>query len=496
MGAGRWLRRAGAILVCFLLLLPQGVRGDGLAEDLSRQCTYAFTGGLKGMEGMLRDGRTKYACSLDPQDRLTVHGPTDLGTLVVRLCSLSSAFLLMERDGLGLPLRTQVVRTDAIALTFPLSKGCRAVEILPLDGPLRLSEVNVFGPGTVPDDTPHPAAALEKTDFLLVSAHPDDEWVFLGGVYPIYGGERGLAGTVVYMTLPNWERAHECIDGLWLGGVSTHPFFLGFPDVDQRSPKSMRAGCKQEDVTLALVRLYRRIRPLVVVTQDPEKGEYGHWQHILSARAAYDAVKLAADPAYDPESAATYGTWTVLKVYQHFAAGMSQVELPVKEPLAHYGGRTALQVARAAFKAHRTQQGGPFRPGNANAARGDIVHFGLTWSTVGPDMGNDLFEHIPAELLAGYVPLAPTPAPTQSSTPEPTPTPAPTATPEPASTPEPTPTPSPTFTPAPGPWDEAEEKARWAADHAGPLAAGVVGLLALAMAIRQLRRAHHKKREQ
>lgn len=492
MGAGSWLKRAGLILACFLLL-PLGAKADE-AEDLSRKCTYSFTGGLHGMEGMLRDGGTKYACKLDPKDRLSIRSDGDLGTLVLRLSRLSSAFVLLERDHLGLPLGIRKVQTDAIALTVPLSAGCRMVEILPLGEALWLMEASVFSPGTVPDGAPHPAPAVDRTDFLLVSTHPDDEWVFLGGVYPIYGGERGYTGTVVYMTLPSWERAQECVNGLWLGGVRTHPFFLGFPDIDQRSPKQQREACRQEDVTRELVRLYRRIKPLVVVTQDPENGEYGHWQHILSAQAAYDAVALAADPAYDPESAEQYGVWTVQKVYQHFATGMSQVELDVKAPLASYGGKSALQVAQAAFKAHKTQRKTPFRPGNARASRGDIVHFGLTWSAVGPDTGNDLFEHIPEELLVGYVPPTPTPSPEPTPAPTPTaaPEPTPTPTPESTTTPTGTPTATPAPTPTPGPWDRAEEDARWAADHAAYLSAGIVGLLALGIAVIQFRRAHHK----
>ena len=404
MGKGAGLKRAGLILVCFLLLLPLGALGDDdAAKDLTKSCTFTFTGGTKGLEDMLKDGSTRYACSLETNCRLTIRAGEPMGALVLRLSQLSSAFVLVERDALGLPLGTRTVQTDAIALTVPLDIGCRIVEILPLEE-LRLAEVSVFGSGTLPDDTPHPAAALEKADFLLVSTHPDDEWVFLGGVYPLYGGERGLAGTVVYVTLPNWQRAHECINGLWLGGVDTHPFFLGFPDIPMNSPRSKKDRCKQEDVTLELVRLYRKIKPLVVVTQDPVNGEYGHWQHKLSAKAAYDAVALAADPDYDPDSATEYGTWTVWKVYQHFATGMSRIRLPVNTPLSHYGGKTALEVAKAAFQAHVSQATGPFRPGASRSSRGDIVHFGLTWSTVGPDTGNDLFEHIPEELLAGYAP--------------------------------------------------------------------------------------------
>lgn len=401
MGAGGKRIGAALLLLCLLLLLPGGVRAEGEAEELTKSCVFTFTGTAAGAEGFLKDGRSNISTRMLAKDRLTIRAAADMSALVLRLSDHSSAFMLIERDEAGELIWARTVRTELIALTISLHPGCRLVEIVPLEEQLRLAEVSVFGPGDLPDRIPHPEPPLNKADFLLVSTHPDDEWVFLGGVYPLYGGERGLAGTVVYVTLPNWTRAQECITGLWQGGIRTHPFFLGFPDVDQRSPKRLREGCKQEDVTLALVRLYRQIRPLVVVTQDPEKGEYGHWQHILSAQAAYDAVALAADPAYDPESAARYGTWTVMKVYQHFAEGMSQVELDVNAPLEHYGGKTALQVAKAAFQAHETQQGTSFRPGSRKASRGDIVHFGLTWSTVGPDTGNDLFEHIPEELKTG-----------------------------------------------------------------------------------------------
>ena len=88
-----------------------------------------------------------------------------------------------------------------------------------------------------------------------------------------------------------------------------------------------------------------------------------------------------------------------MKVYQHFAKGISALVLDVDTPLVSYGGRTALQVANDAFKAHKTQQKTKYRPGAADRTKGDIRHFGLTWSAVGPDTGNDLFEHIPPEML-------------------------------------------------------------------------------------------------
>ncbi len=490
MGAARGHRGAGLILLCLLCLLaPLAALGEGEpeAEDLTRRVVFTLPDGQAGKEARLTDGKQAKAVTLGSGEGLTIEAPSGMGTLILRLNQFGAAFTLRQVDGAGNILQEGPVETESLILTLDLTEGCRRAEILAGKEPVKVSEAYVFGPGALPDPVPHPTAPVEKADFLLVATHPDDEWVFLGGVYPTYGGERGLTGTVVYMTLPSFGRAHEAMDGLWIGGMGTHPFFLGFPDIGKNARDPQRSRVPQADVTLALVRLYRQIRPLVVVTQDPKNGEYGHWQHKLSAKAALEAVELAADPAYDPDSAAQYGTWTVRKVYQHFAKGLGSLVLDVKTPLARYGGRTALQVARAAFKAHSSQQDTKYRPGSSDATKGDITHFGLTWSAVGADTGADLFEHIPEKELAANLPTASPVLPAGKMGEVPSAS-------EAEGVLESTPTSRPT--PTPGPWDKAEEGARWAADRAAPMAGTAVAVLALAVAGKQYRRGHHRKKKE
>jgi len=510
MGArGSRLRRAGALLCAWLLLALSGAslarEGPLPAEDpqppaadITERCAFSGVEGSKALRRTLTDGRMGAYRRLEAGERLTVRSPSDMGTLVLRLCQLEGTFLLIQRDGRGVPLGLRPVKTDAMAVRLPLGAGCRAVTICPLGGPLNLAELRVFSPGELPPGPDGLLPPASKVDFLIVATHPDDEWVFLGGVYPLYGRERGYTGAVAMVTLPSWERANECLNGLYLGGFVHQPYLLGFNDVAQSAPKAKKDRFRAEEVTLSLARLYRRVRPLVVVTQDL-MGEYGHWQHILVAQAAFDAVALAADPAYDPASASAYGTWTVQKVYQHLAQGMSRITLEVQTPLSSYGGLTALEVAQKAFAAHKTQQQTSFRPTVGEKAREDIRFFGLTWSTVGPDTQNDMFEHIEAgETVAALRKATPAPA----GTPEPTATPVPTHTPEPAPTGTPRPTAAPTAASTPGPtvtlassrWDGAEAAARWAADRAEALAAALAALAALAVAGRQYRRAHHRRR--
>ena len=131
MGKGAGLKRAGLILVCFLLLLPLDALADeDTAKDLTKSCTFTVTGGPKGLEDLLRDGSTRYACTFDTNCRLTIRADEPMGALVLRLSRISSAFVLVERDALGLPLGTRTVRTDAVALTVPLDSGCRLAEML------------------------------------------------------------------------------------------------------------------------------------------------------------------------------------------------------------------------------------------------------------------------------------------------------------------------------------------------------------------------------
>ena len=502
MKAKRSSRWTGILLACLVLFsLETAADGDDpAAENLTARCSFSSAGISQGKESLLTDGKVKAFFQMTTEDMLTISSDCEMGTLLFRFSQFNPAFLLIERDQNGRLLQMRIMTTDTIVLSVNLKEGCRQTQIKPVGRDLCICETAVYGHGALPGDVPHPGPYLEKTDFLLVATHPDDEWVYLGGVYPTYGGERGYTGTVAYMTLPTWERAHESINGLWIGGVRTHPFFLGFPDVRKNAPQKEKDAVKREDVTLALVRLYRRIRPLVVVTQDPEHGEYGHWQHMLSASAAYDAVQLAADPEYDPDSAAQYGTWTVQKLYQHFSAGMSTLILDVDVPLDSYGGRTALQVANDAFLAHKSQLKTKYRPGAADDTKGDIRRFGLTWSVVGPDTGADLFEHIPEEMLAAnQKPMHPTetPAPGPSDEPEATPAPVQSGAdrmPE-VADPSPSPASEPSATPVTelSAWDGAEKWAGWAAEHSMILSAGIVFLLGLAVALKQYRRSHHSR---
>ena len=152
----------------------------------------------------------------------------------------------------------------------------------------------------------------------------------------------------------------------------------------------------RETAYKTIVRAIRRFQPDVLVTHDI-LGEYGHTQHIVTSDAAYQAVLLAADPGYDPDSAQQYGAWQVKKLYRHLGDAPT-TRMDWQQPLAAFGGQTGLEIAAQAFKMHASQQDilWPTPPGPGEQY--DSTVFTLVYSIVGPDeAGNDLLEHIEAE---------------------------------------------------------------------------------------------------
>lgn len=54
-----------------------------------------------------------------------------------------------------------------------------------------ISEIHLFGEGELPSWVQQRKDFTGKADLLVLSAHPDDEFLFLGGTIPYCAGERG-----------------------------------------------------------------------------------------------------------------------------------------------------------------------------------------------------------------------------------------------------------------------------------------------------------------
>ncbi len=446
-------KRMIPFLFILLLLAPHGALSagsEGEPEDLSGQCTYARSSGSGSLRWLLSDSEYSTRIAL-----------SDGSWVMVSWQGLSADFVYYEWTGVGQelppPYTVELLGDDGKVRSS--LEGERywnsGVEVGPDVSALRIT---AHGNGSLCTLIPYSGGAPsdyhpwqptpDKTDFLVIATHPDDDTLFMGAIVPTYGAERGLSGSILYMCSRRRVRRSEALNGAWTMGLRTYPLMAGMADVSPKEREERENEFRLEDVERNIVRYLRQVKPEVVVTHG-ERGEYGHWQHVMVSNAARRAVEDAADPAYDPQSAEQYGAWQVKKLYLHLSP-VEPIFISVTVPLDAFGGMTAWDVAKEAFLCHKSQNQGSHSCINHGVY--SLEKFGLVFSTVGSDTGlNDMFENVPPVSLTNYEEpvLTASPAPTEAPTPEPTPVPTPEPTPSPSKAPEPTAIPVPVDTPVP-----------------------------------------------
>ena len=305
--------------------------------------------------------------------------------------SFTVEFLDENKKSIGQETRTTGFYADAVV--FPADARQVRLSLVGKDNWVR--NLCVY-------DANHPDNAVqqwqpvpEKLDLLVFSPHQDDELLFLGGTIP-YACQKGADVGVVYMTNGGRSRYTEALDGLWTAGLRNHPIFLNWRDqkVNSFSIALKTWSQKGVDPQQEVVRLIRKYRPEVIVGPDLE-GEYGHTQHKLTARLVADAIPLAMDESYDPESVQEYGVWEVRKVYLHLYTE-NRIEMDWNQPFSSDSPISPIFLAKEAYDKHRSQQRAYSM--NREAETYDNKIFGLYYTAVGPDEGkNDFFEHIDLE---------------------------------------------------------------------------------------------------
>lgn len=350
--------------------------------------------------------------------------------LYVEWKELPDSFTVLYYDEGGRLLSEEQGRCTLLHQVFYLEAG---VQSICLQGDsLNISTFKLCSGDTLPHNYHEWEELTGKLDYLIIAMHPDDDTLFMGGIAPTLSN-KGLRGTIVYLGTRMRQRCTEALNGAWDMGVRVQPILAGFPDIPDKKENTeiFESAFPEYAVTRYLTSLFRQYQPEVVFTHDIN-GEYGHWQHKRLSAATRKAVKKAADPTFDPESAEQYGVWTVKKLYLHLYEENS-VHISMTEPLEAHGGRTAWEMAAEAFQEHISQLGG--RHACTNQGVYSLEDFGLYYTTVGWDAEkNDFMENIDPTTLTNYVSPAPTSEPTSEPTAEPTPestcTPAPTAIPQ------------------------------------------------------------------
>lgn len=328
------------------------------------------------------------------KEQLTVSLPANASAALLTLewKKPPECFDVTAFDKNGNVLTEQKYATGFYQDALPLPENTAQILLRQEDSGVMLIELRVYAKGFPEEVVQQWQPVKDKVDLMVISAHQDDELLFFGGTLPYYAaGGKDIA--MVYMANCGRRRYHEALNGLWTAGLRVHPIFVGYTDKLVNTLNEAWALWGQEKTVTELVGLFRKYRPEVVVTHD-FNGEYGHRQHRATASAVSQAVALAADAAYAPESYERYGIWQVKKLYIHLYEE-NQITMTVfEEPLSDQSPVTPLDLAAAAYDKHQTQKYA-FSMDKHGKTYDNRV-FGLYYTSVGPDTEkNDFFENIP-----------------------------------------------------------------------------------------------------
>ena len=392
------MKRLVPVLLWLLLMSLAFSCVDALAEDteaqnITKKCTIKVSTN-QNYRIRMTDAHQTSCWPCHSGDAITVKGPKD-GRLVqgfeIDFASEVPTVTVTAMDGETLAVWNEPYRNGYVALSHP-SDGFTIT--LTYEDPtlkLRVSTLRLYGEGELPGTVQRWRMMEGKADLMLIACHPDDELIWFGGLLPTYAGEKQKKVIVVNMSPEQDARVNELLDGLWTCGVRDYPVIGTLAPIAGYSIRKVLDGWG-EDGYLYVTRQIRKYQPDVIVTHDVD-GEYGHGAHRATVRILTDLLpdKLA-DPTYDPESAAEYGTWVPKKVYLH-TWQEGQIVMDWRQPLAAFGGETSLEVGRRAFKKHVSQQDGQYALQTFGAY--DCRKFGLYYTTVGPDVkGDDFLENI------------------------------------------------------------------------------------------------------
>jgi len=404
MARKRWV--ISVFLLALLLALPALCAADGgteYARNLQEVCTFNASTTDKLRRVYNQEARSSFETSKKNEAFIEIRSAEPIHALYIQWYGPQDPWILqtLENDQwvdqaeYGLDgFAQEVVKLDGftdIRIVRRAEKGKATLNVF---------EITPYSEGELPPEV-HQWKKAEKADLLIVSAHPDDEYIFLGGLIPTYAGERQMEVQVVYLTYARPLRLEELLNGLWVCGVRNYPEIEERKDFRSTSLRKFYDVWGKEELQKYFISVVRKYQPRVIVSQDID-GEYGHGAHKLAADISMYVFDNAGNSEVFPDCGAP---WQPSKLYLHLY-GEGQRSFDWNVPLDYFGGRTALEVAQEAWRCHISQQGGSvkdtknreFRFTVRNGGYYDNAVFGLYGSTVGEDVAlDDLFENIPVD---------------------------------------------------------------------------------------------------
>ena len=378
------MKKIWMLLMLLFLLLPAAALGE--AQDITKQCVFSYAPGSKDKKTMQDQSYLTYYTGKYLEITAPEHAPCY--GLYISFAGREQPYAVekMNENGTWSPV---FVDDRCYANSYVPLDGLQRFRIVPKrDKTISIAEIRLLGEGDIPSWVQDWKPFEGKADLMVLSAHGDDELLFFGGVIPYYAGEMQKNVIVCYLTDQTSCRRNELLDGLWLCGVRSYPSMGVFKDIKNDSLGDSYGFWGKAPIVEYITSLVRKYQPDVMVTHDI-RGEYGHGAHRVCADVSMQVFSQAADAGYRPDLGEA---WQIKKLYLHLYKE-NELIMDWRKPLASFDGRTAFDIAEAAFACHKSQK-----------SNGLIVQdwgqyannrFGLYATTVGSEVEkNDLFENI------------------------------------------------------------------------------------------------------
>ncbi len=385
-----------SFLFLFLLMTAGAMAQESTAPELTSSCTFRASRRREQIP-WLTDSSYNTFWHGSPECWVEMTLPEDKPCYGIYICfgGMLTAWEIQAQDASG-AWKSVYKPTDAFYHQYVPLPGLHHFRIFSGTGKgkesLGISEIRLLGLGALPEWVQVWKKPQGKADLMVVAAHPDDELLFMGGTIPYYAGEQKKKVIVVYLANTHSKRKSELLNGLWLCGVRDYPEMGTMVDHFGLILRKLYMQWDEKVLEKRITRLIRKYKPDVLVTHDV-KGEYGHAAHKAAADVCKKSLLLAHDPAYDSKSVQSFGVWQTPKMYLHLYPEQ-QISMDWRKPLPAFSGKTAFEMADAAFRLHISQQKDVYTMEKVSIYDNSL--FGLYFSAVGPDMAkNDFFENLP-----------------------------------------------------------------------------------------------------
>jgi len=386
------------LLVCLALLLVFCLPAFAEdAQDITGQCVLTASGNKKDL-GAVTDGDyyTCWTCNKGGYIQVEAPGEQPLYGLYVSWGKYITKWEILAYDVQSDAWQPVYATEDEFYNQYiPLTEGYSAVRLInrTTDGhEMAVSELKVLGSGAVPGWVQQWKNFEGKADLVLLVTDPGDEYLFFGGLIPMYVAQ---GKEVMLCECVNTIAAYksQLLDGAWLCGLTNYPYMAYFRPNMSATLRGQYDLWSEVQFVRHVSRIVRMYQPEVLVTH-AKNGENIDGGHRVCADAAIQSLVKAMDDKYDVGYGyKLWGNYKVKKLYLHLY-GDQPTALDYDVPLDFFGGETARDMAEQAYALQdyqrKTVKGKTMGEGVCDGSL-----YGLYYSQVGEDTGaGDLFEHL------------------------------------------------------------------------------------------------------